>query len=108
MNKPVVSVLTIAFLSCAMFAQRATSRATTGTSTNTGGSCTSASGTTNTGGAARSSSQRGQTAGTPVLLTGSKTAALVQGVRILRNSRAMSSGTSASGIQLPTAVVPFH
>lgn len=108
MNKPVVSVLTIAFLSCAMFAQRATSRATTGTSTNTGGSCTSASGTTNTGGIARGSSQRGQTVGTPAVLTGSKTAALAQSVRILRSSRAVSSGASASGMQLPNTVVPFH
>ena len=110
LKKPTVSILFVMLMSSLMFAQRASSRATTGSTTTTSnGSCTRT-GSTSTGTSTSSASQRTQSLSTPAVLgTRSKAAAVFEAMHVLRapQSPSVSSGTS-SGVLLPGTVVPFR
>ena len=110
LKKPTVSILFVMLMSSLTFAQRASSRATTGSTTTTSnGSCTRT-GSTSTGTSTSSASQRTQSLSTPAVLgTRSKAAAVFEAMHALRapQSPSVSSGTS-SGVLLPGTVVPFR
>jgi len=56
-----------------------------------------------------SASQRTQALNTGSLArTGSKAAALIEGVNLIRASRSASWGTPSSSVKLPSTVVPFR
>lgn len=108
-HKTILSFSMVMLLSSALFAQRAGSRATTGTTTTTNsGSCTSGS-STSTASPTGSASQRTQALNTVSLAgTRSKAEALIEGVNVIRASRSASSGTPSSSVKLPSTVVPFR
>ena len=110
MKKTLIRTLSVMLLSSVMFAQRAVSRATTGTTTtSSSGSCTRTS-STGTGTSTSSASQRTQSLSTPdVLATRSKAAAVFEAMRVVRASQSPSTSTGTSGgVVLPNTVVPFR
>jgi len=109
LKRTIRPLLLVMLMASAMFAQRTSSRATTGTTTTTNGSCTST-GSTSTGTSVSSARQPTQSLGTPVVFgTGSKAAAVLEAIRVVRASRSPSaSSATTSGVLLPKTVVPFR
>ena len=109
LQKTLVTTLFV-MLSSLLFAQRAVSRATTGTTTTaSSGSCTRTS-STSTGTSASGASQPTQSRSTPsVLATRSKAVAVSEAIDVVRASPSPSTSTGTSnGVRLPSTVVPFR
>jgi hypothetical protein len=110
LKKPTMSIFLAMLMSSLMSAQKASSRATAGTTTTrSNGACTRTS-STSTGTSTSSASQRTRRLSTPGMLsTGSKAAAVSEAIHRVRASQSPSASTStSSGVLLPNTVVPFR